>query len=117
MNAAPLLQEITRAMQECGLEAVLVGNAAAALQGAPVTTIDFDFMFRETPANLKRSRLPDKLTAASSALLSRVSLPPRKEDSIRLDFMSSGMEFALTKGCGQGVMTFALALYVAALRT
>jgi hypothetical protein len=28
--------------------------AAAALQGAPVTTVDFDFFFRKTPANLKK---------------------------------------------------------------
>ncbi|MFH1572550.1 MAG: hypothetical protein ABIG68_01125 [Acidobacteriota bacterium] len=41
-------------MDECGLEAILVGNAAAALQGAPVTTLDFDFMFRRTPTNLKK---------------------------------------------------------------
>jgi len=32
----------------------MVGNAAAALHGAPVTTVDIDFMFRKTPANLKK---------------------------------------------------------------
>jgi hypothetical protein len=32
----------------------MVGNAAAALHGAPVTTLDVDFMFRKTPANLKK---------------------------------------------------------------
>jgi hypothetical protein len=41
---------------------VLVGNAGAALQGAPVTTLDFDFMFRRTPANMR------KLKALSRAL-------------------------------------------------
>jgi len=54
MNAEPLLQRVARALERAGLEAVLIGNAAAALQGAPVTTIDFDFMFRKTPANLRK---------------------------------------------------------------
>jgi hypothetical protein len=54
LNAEPALAEIARAFEECGVEAVLIGNAAAALQGAPVTTLDFDFMFRKTPANLKK---------------------------------------------------------------
>ena len=31
-----------------------IGNAAAAIQGAPVTTVDFDFMFRATPVNLAK---------------------------------------------------------------
>lgn len=54
MNAGPLLVEIGRRLHEVGLDAVLIGNAAAALQGAPVTTVDFDFFFRKTPRNLTR---------------------------------------------------------------
>jgi hypothetical protein len=46
MNATPLLSRIVIALQECGLEAVLIGNAAAAMHGAPVTTLDFDFAIR-----------------------------------------------------------------------
>jgi hypothetical protein len=45
VNAAALLAEVARKLDEVGLDAVLIGNAAAALQGAPVTTIDFDFFF------------------------------------------------------------------------
>jgi hypothetical protein len=54
MNAAPLLHSVAKTLAEVRLEAVLIGNAAAALQGAPVTTVDFDFMFRLTPANLAK---------------------------------------------------------------
>ena len=46
--------KIAKTFDDCRLEAILVGNAAAALQGAPVTTLDFDFMFRKTPVNLKK---------------------------------------------------------------
>mgnify|MGYP001436793097 CR=1 FL=1 len=48
MDAAPLLREIARRLGDARLEAVLIGNAAAALRCAPVTTIDFDFLFRKT---------------------------------------------------------------------
>ncbi|MEM7392023.1 MAG: nucleotidyltransferase [Verrucomicrobiota bacterium] len=54
MNAESQLHQIARALHECRLEAVLIGNAAAALQGAPVTTLDFDFMFRKTSPNLQK---------------------------------------------------------------
>ena len=54
MNAEPLLFQVARVLAEQRLEAVMVGNAAAALHGAPVTTLDIDFMFRKTPANLKK---------------------------------------------------------------
>ena len=54
MNATPLLARILDALHEHRLEAVLIGNAAAAIHGAPVTTVDFDFMFRSTPTNLRK---------------------------------------------------------------
>lgn len=91
MNAEPVLKEIARALDECGLEAVLVGNAAAALQGAPVTTLDFDFMFRKTPADLR------KLKALARKLSGRILSPyyPAsdlyrvvvEERGLQLDFM------------------------------
>jgi hypothetical protein len=65
MNAAPALKEIARSLHQCGLEAVLIGNAAAALQGAPVTTLDFDFMFRKTPSNIKRLKQLARLLGGS----------------------------------------------------
>jgi hypothetical protein len=54
VNAEPLLNRIAKVLAERRLEAVMVGNAAAALHGAPVTTLDIDFMFRKTPANLQK---------------------------------------------------------------
>lgn len=54
MNAEPLLTAVVAALSKAGLEAILIGNAAAALHGAPVTTVDFDFMFRATPRNLTK---------------------------------------------------------------
>lgn len=54
MNAEPLLNSVVAALAAVRLEAILIGNAAAAIQGAPVTTVDFDFMFRSTPANLAK---------------------------------------------------------------
>jgi len=44
MNAGPLLHSMVAALAEVRLEAILIGNAAAAIQGAPVTTTDFDFI-------------------------------------------------------------------------
>jgi hypothetical protein len=54
MDARPLLERVAQALSLARLEAVLVGNAGAALQGAPVTTLDFDFMFRKTATNLRK---------------------------------------------------------------
>ncbi len=62
MDAAPLLVRLLKAFDAARLETVLIGNAAAAIHGAPVTTLDFDFMFRATPTNLR------KLKAVAAAL-------------------------------------------------
>ena len=64
VDAKPLLLEIARHMADVNLEAVMIGNAAAALQGAPVTTVDFDVLFRKTSRNLSKLRtLATKLGA------------------------------------------------------
>ena len=70
MNAEPLLGCIAAALYRVRLEAVLIGNAAAALHGAPVTTMDFDFMFRRSPANVH------KLKEFAGLLLDAVILRP-----------------------------------------
>jgi hypothetical protein len=80
-------------LEEHGLEAVLIGNAAAALQGAPVTTVDFDFMFRKTPANLRKLKAVAK---ALDAVILRPYYPAsdlfriaRDADGLQIDFMAT----------------------------
>jgi len=91
MDARPVLFRIARLLAEHRLEAVLIGNAAAALQGAPVTTVDFDFMFHKTPANLRKLKA---LAAALDAVILRPYYPAsdlfrivRDEDGLQIDFM------------------------------
>src|SRR4029453_9508541 len=74
-------------------DVVLIGNAAAALQGAPVTTVDFDFMFRKTPANLRKLK---SLAKALDATVLRPYYPvsdlfrvTRDDDGLQLDFMAT----------------------------
>jgi predicted nucleotidyltransferase len=93
MDAGPLLVEIGRALADVGLEAVLIGNAGAALQGAPVTTVDFDFLFRKTPRNMQKlRRLADRLQGAMlrpyypAADLYRLT---REDDGLQVDFMAT----------------------------
>jgi predicted nucleotidyltransferase len=92
MNAGPLLAKIAAALHEVRLDAVMIGNAAAALHGAPVTTLDIDFMFRKTPANMR------KLKALAKALDAYVLRPfyplsglyrvVNDDAGMQLDFMS-----------------------------
>ncbi len=91
MNAEPVLHQIAAALQECHLEAILIGNAAATLQGAPVATLDFDFMFRKTPLNLKKLKL---LAACLHGQLMKPFYPASDlyrfmvdEKGLQLDFM------------------------------
>jgi predicted nucleotidyltransferase len=72
MNAGPLLDSIVAALANAGLEAILIGNAAAAIHGAPVTTVDFDFMFRSTPVNLAKLK---KFAARLDAVILRPYYP------------------------------------------
>lgn len=91
MDGAPLLVEVGRALAAARLEAVLIGNAAAALQGAPVTTVDFDFMFRESPGNLRKLK---SVASSLKAVAMRPFYPASKlyrvvrdDDGLQVDFM------------------------------
>ncbi len=93
MDAKPLIAEVGRLLAEVGLEAVLIGNAAAALRGAPVTTVDLDFLFRRTPRNLQKLKhLADLLHATVLRPYYPVSdlfRIVREDDGMQLDFMGS----------------------------
>lgn len=92
MDAAPILRLVSRVLARHRLDAVVIGNAAAALQGSPVTTMDVDFMFRKTPTNLR------KLKAVADDLEAMVLRPyypasqlyrvVRDRDGLQLDFMA-----------------------------
>lgn len=92
MNAEPLLYRIAKVFAEHRLETVMVGNAAAALHGAPVTTLDVDFMFRKTPLNLKKLKA---VAASLEAIIMRPYYPVSElyrvvndDQGLQLDFMA-----------------------------
>jgi hypothetical protein len=91
MNAESLLESITAALAKARLEAILIGNAAAAIQGASVTTVDFDFMFRATPINLAKLK---KFAVLMDAVILRPYYPisslyrvMNDDRSLQADFM------------------------------
>jgi len=92
MDAAPLLARIADLLERHGLEAILIGNAAAALQGAPVTTVDLDLLFRRTPGNIRKLKA---IAKELDAVILRPYYPvsglyriSRDADGLQIDFMS-----------------------------
>lgn len=93
MDAGPYLRELAAAFARHGLEAILIGNAAAALQGAPVTTVDFDFFFRKTPRNVAKLKA---IARSLGAVILKPYYPAsdlfrlvRDEDGLQVDFMAT----------------------------
>lgn len=92
MDGSPILTRIAELLKRHGLEAILIGNSAAALQGAPVTTIDLDFLFRKTPTNLRKLK---SIASELNAVILRPYYPvsglfriARDSDGLQLDFMT-----------------------------
>ncbi len=48
------LDALIAALNEAGVEFIVVGGAAAVLHGAPVTTVDLDIVHRRTPENVHK---------------------------------------------------------------
>jgi hypothetical protein len=92
MDASPVLFRIAELLERHKMEAVLIGNAAAALRGAPVTTIDIDFLIRGTPSNVRKLKA---IASEMEATLFRPYYPvsglfriSRDVDGLQLDFMT-----------------------------
>jgi hypothetical protein len=60
------LEALLDALNDAGVEMIVVGGAACVLHGAPVTTVDLDIVHRRTPENA--ARLMDLLTRLDAAL-------------------------------------------------
>src|SRR5215472_7205697 len=73
------------------LEAVLIGNAAAAIHGAPVSTVDIDFLYRRTPANTtKLKKIARDLEATLYAPFypaSNILRLMNDDETLQVDFM------------------------------
>lgn len=92
MDALPDIVPILNAFTAERLETVLVGMAAAALQGAPVTTDDFDFAFRETKVNVAKL---ERVAVRLGASIERPYYPSSKlyrlqsKTGVQIDMMPS----------------------------
>jgi hypothetical protein len=54
VSEGPKYHEILLRLLDAGVEAIVVGMAAAVLQGVPLTTWDLDVVHRRTPENVAR---------------------------------------------------------------
>ena len=91
MDAQPELALLAKALNEHGLEAILIGNMGAALCGAPVSTVDIDLFFRKTPRNMQKLKL---VADSLGAVILRPYYPVsalfrlhRDRDGLQIDFM------------------------------
>jgi hypothetical protein len=64
-----VLIRLMRAVQAVGLDAIVVGNAAAALHGVPITTQDIDLFVRDTRRN--QTKIDELVVALGDVRASR----------------------------------------------
>ncbi len=112
---------LLRALRQAGLEAIIVGNAGAALQGAPVTTQDVDLLIRDTAANRdKLLRLATELGTARPVEISEMTSTQRLIGAawpidILFETMSGGLHFASVRSRAKTIEIGDVAATVASL--
>ena len=90
--------QVLAALRTVKLEAIIVGNVAAILQGAPVTTQDIDLLVRSTPRNNEKIVALGRLLGARARRISsltrtlRIDLPGGTIDLL-FDEISGGLSF------------------------
>jgi predicted nucleotidyltransferase len=93
MNAEADLIKLARLFAEINLQAVMIGNAAAAINGSPVTTLDVDFIVPQTPQTYRAIVLLAQKTDSVLQELKLIDdrymyqLIPKNPEGIQLDFL------------------------------
>ena len=92
---------LARALRVARLEAIVIGNTASMLNGAPVTTQDIDLLIRDTPLNRRKLlRFARELGGAAPAPVSEMSRVESIEGGLlvpvelHFDRISGGLTFA-----------------------
>jgi hypothetical protein len=93
MNAEADLKALSKLFAAVSLDAVMIGNAAAAINGSPVTTLDIDFIVPQTPHTYRAIAL---LAQKTNSILQELKLTddrymyqlvPKDSAGIQIDFL------------------------------
>ena len=116
------LVALARALRATKLEAIVIGNAASMLNGAPVTTQDIDLLIRDTRLNRRKlARFADEIGGSAPMPVSELSKVEWIEGrlavpvEIHYDRISGGLTFSSLRARAQVVGVGDEKLLVAAL--
>lgn len=115
-----VLESIARAISSARLDAVVVGNAASELHGAPIATEEVDILIRDTRLNRQKlKRLVDALDGVISDIndmvhAKRIHLPDIYVD-VLFDQIGGGLTFNAVRARATKMQIGKYALTVASL--
>lgn len=120
--SAKTLVTLASALRSSKLEAVVIGNSASMLNGAPVTTQGIDLLIRRTAANrIKLARFAHEIGGSAPLLVSELSKGEWIEGrlavpvEIHYDRISGGLTFASVRSRAHAVKVGKEKLLVASL--
>ena len=91
MTAEPLIRRIIEAANAAKLDMIIIGNAAAALQGSPISTLDIDFYVRDVERKMPKIRaLAERLGAVvvrADSAMSRMVKIENEVEGVFLDLL------------------------------
>ena len=116
------LVALAKALRAAKLEAIVIGNSASMLNGAPVTTQDIDLLIRDTKPNRRKlARFVDEIGGSSPMPVSELSKVEWIEGrlavpiEIHYDRIAGGLTFSSVRSRAQVVVVGDQKLLVASL--
>jgi hypothetical protein len=116
------LVALARALRVARLEAIVIGNSASMLNGAPVTTQDIDLLIRDTKLNRRKlARFADEIGGSAPMPVSELSKVQWIEGrlavpvEIHYDRIAGGLTFSSLRSRAEDVAVGSEKLLVAAL--